>query len=185
MPKPASWTRRHPLVSYFVLAFAIAWILLLPLAAGALGRWPYRISQFWHFLGGLGPLLAAWIVTGTSLGKAGLAEFTGDWRRVSAFWLGVADLSPLLLFLAAALGLRLEGEPGPTLASWRTRSLPTPGGSWVPFFPPSSMALARKRAGGGSRSQGCKRVAELWPLRSFWRSSGHSGTPRCSCTASI
>ncbi|XOB97997.1 CPBP family intramembrane glutamic endopeptidase [Deinococcota bacterium DY0809b] len=129
MPKPASWIRRHPLVSYFVLAFAITWILLLPLAAGALGWWPYRISPHGHFLGGLGPLLAAWIVTGTSLGKAGLTEFTGRWRRMSAFWLAVAGLSPLLLFLASSLVLRLAGEPWPDFGKLANPEFANPG--WI------------------------------------------------------
>ena len=145
----------------------MTWILLLPLAANALGWWPHRISLHWYFPGGLGPLLTAWIVTGTSLGKAGFTEFTGRWRRRSAFWLAGAGLSTFLLFLASALVLRLAGEPWPDFGKLAKPEFANLGGSWAPSFPPSSMALVRKRAGGDSRSQGCNRVAELWPLRSF------------------
>lgn len=111
----SDWIRRHPLTTYFVLAFGISWVLISPLVFSALGLLSFNISPHWHFLGALGPLLAALISTRSADGHAGLVTLVdamGRWR-VGFVWLSVAVFSPLLLFVVAALLVRAVGNPWP------------------------------------------------------------------------
>ena len=103
--------RKHPLVSYFVLAFAATWILVSPLVV---------IETFprgWHVLGALGPATAALVVTAAVGGRPALAEFAGRilrWR-VGAGWFLVSVFSPFLLFVLSTIIVRLLGGPWPDL----------------------------------------------------------------------
>jgi len=109
------WMRQHPLVAYFVLAFAITWVLVSPLVLNALGLLAIQISPHWHFLGAIGPILAALIVTRIANGRIGLGEFAGRmgrWR-VGLAWLLVALFSPMLLFVVSAIILCAVGNPWP------------------------------------------------------------------------
>jgi membrane protease YdiL (CAAX protease family) len=105
--------RRHPLISYLALAFAITWLGVLPLVIGA--PVPPRL----HAVGALGPVAAALLVTaiaGRPGGLRALWRATTRWRA-SPGWLALTLASPLVLFAVAALITRpdLSG-----LARWRT-----------------------------------------------------------------
>jgi hypothetical protein len=76
---------RHPLVAFFVLAFAGTWIVSLPLvlAQNGLGLLPYTIPEigpyppsYWFAaLGAIfGPTLASFTVTAVTAGKAGVLQ---------------------------------------------------------------------------------------------------------------
>lgn len=109
------WMRQHPLVAYFVLAFAITWVLVSPLVLYAQGLLAIQISPYWHFLGAFGPILAALIVTRIANGRFGLSEFVGHmgrWR-VGFAWLFVTVFSPIFLFVVSAIILRVVGNPWP------------------------------------------------------------------------
>ena len=109
------WMRQHPLVAYFVLAFAITWVLVSPLVLNAQGLLAIQISPHWHFLGALGPILAALIITRIANGRLGLSEFVRRMKRwrVGLVWLFVAIFSPILLFVVPAIILRAVGNPWP------------------------------------------------------------------------
>ena len=86
--------RRHPLVAFFVLAYAFTW-------------WVYpflRVSPLLGFPGLLGPALAAIVVVAVTDGKAGLKDLLGRltrWR-VGARWYAVALGLPAVLAATAA-----------------------------------------------------------------------------------
>jgi len=107
--------KQYPLVAYFILAFAVTWVLVSPLVLSAQGLLAIPISPHWHFLGALGPILAALIITRIANGTVGLAEFIGRMRRwyVGLVWLLVAILSPALVFVLSAVILRAVGNPWP------------------------------------------------------------------------
>ena len=44
-----SWMKRHPLVAYFILAYAITWVLVFPLVASTQGLLDIQVSPIWHF----------------------------------------------------------------------------------------------------------------------------------------
>jgi uncharacterized protein len=96
--------KRHPLATFFILAYALswwAWILY------AFGLFPTPIASF-------GPFLAAIVVLASTEGKAGLG---GLFRRmirwrVAPGWYAVALLLPAVLAATAAvLNVMLGAEP--------------------------------------------------------------------------
>ncbi|MFI6496803.1 CPBP family intramembrane glutamic endopeptidase [Nonomuraea typhae] len=84
--------RRHPLLAYFGLAYAISWAAWLPyiLSADGIGVFAYRVpyllgdGQLTGVLPGayLGPLTAAFVVTAVTEGRPGLRA----WRRRLLTW---------------------------------------------------------------------------------------------------
>src|SRR3712207_5752148 len=104
-----SVVRRHPIITFFVLSYAISWAFL-PIESVA-------------FLPS-GPLLAALIVIPITQGRAGLRELGSRlirWR-VRWYWYAVAIGLPLAVHLAI-VGLNVaagEGVPSITLTSLTT-----------------------------------------------------------------
>jgi membrane protease YdiL (CAAX protease family) len=75
-PTQRSLLARHPLISFFVMAYAFSWIVWSPwyLSEEGVGLLPYPVSAFpWLTLGiFLGPTLAAFIMTGVTEGRTGI-----------------------------------------------------------------------------------------------------------------
>lgn len=89
----ASFVKRHTLITFFTLAYALSWSISL-------------VEP--HSLLGLGPLLAALLVLPFSNGRAGVKDFLsriGHWRVGLHWYLLVLGLPAALA--AAALGLNL------------------------------------------------------------------------------
>jgi uncharacterized protein len=109
----SAFVRRRPLLTFFILAYAFAWLLISLVS----------VSLVFPVLGLFGPALAAIIVTAIAEGRAGvkaLLRRVVQWR-VGWQWYAVAAGLPVALALAA-LGLhRLLGgaennRPGDPLA---------------------------------------------------------------------
>lgn len=102
-----SWIRRHRLVVFFVLAYALSW-WPWPLYAAGVAPAPFLE---------VGPLLAALLVISLADGRAGLRELGSRvlrWR-VRWYWYAVALGFPLVIrAVAAALNVGL-GAPVPVL----------------------------------------------------------------------
>ena len=113
----------HPLISYFLLAYAGTWVVTVPfaLSANGVGLLPFGIpngsvifvSAVWVFLG---PSLAAFIVTGATEGRAGIRRLLRRYVlwRVGLRWYLVVLIGPPVIILLATIVL-----PG-ALASFRT-----------------------------------------------------------------
>lgn len=97
-----NFARRHPLVVFVVIAYAISWAYWIPLAMR--GAYITPGGSVTHFPGLLGPAIAAYITTALVSGRKGLRELTTRlWlvsRPAARFWL--YSLSPVG-FLAGAL----------------------------------------------------------------------------------
>ena len=104
---------RHPVASFVVLAFVVSCAAWLPLLADRQGWVEWSASTYLHLLGGLGPLVAAVVITTLGRGRDGLGVL---WRQATAWrgrgrWLALAALGPLALFLVAVAVARLvEGQ---------------------------------------------------------------------------
>jgi uncharacterized protein len=109
-PGVKSMIRNHPLVAFFILAYALSW-WPWPLYA----TWVVRIEPFIAF----GPLLAAIIVVAVTTGRTGLRALAARvfrWR-VRWHWYVVALALPLTVdALASAINIAL-GAPAPTFGS--------------------------------------------------------------------
>jgi uncharacterized protein len=118
---------RHPLGSYLLLAFFIAWLFWVPLAwllregAAAPGS---ALAIALQTLGVTGPLIAAIVVTGLTRGKTGVHRLLGGLRRwrVGLWWYAAACLViPVLTMIGvavrAALGVGMGVPEGSVLAT--------------------------------------------------------------------
>lgn len=119
---PASvhpWIKKQPVVTFYLLAFAITWAGWLPQVAYSRGSFPFD-SPLFYILGGIGPGLAAYLVLGVLRGKECVGElFAPLWKwRVGAVWYAVALLANTVFWLAA---IRLSGD---------TRLNVAPPGGW-------------------------------------------------------
>jgi membrane protease YdiL (CAAX protease family) len=92
--------RQHPLVSFFVLAYAWTWLCWWPVAAAG-GQWELGIRKEWlTTLGQFGPFAAGLAVAFATGGGQGVRELLGRLVRWRArpVWVGVS-----LLLLPAAM----------------------------------------------------------------------------------
>lgn len=105
-----NFARRHPLLTYTALAYALSWAYWIPLAIRGARIVPG--GSVTHFPGLLGPALAAYVTTGLIGGVEGVRQLTRRLiliqRPAARFWL--YSLSPIgflgmAVLLAAAQGL--------------------------------------------------------------------------------
>ncbi len=111
----SNWIKRNQLITYFVLAFTISWVLILPLVLSSLGILPLFIPDTCHVFGALGPIIAALIVTSIAGGRPGLLEFLKrmvKWR-VGITWVLISVFSPFVLLILSSITLVLLGMPWP------------------------------------------------------------------------
>ena len=112
----------HPLVVYFVIAFAGSWLFSAPLllSKNGFGILPFTVSEIGLILVGLlptlcGPTLAALTVTAAISGRAGVGRFLRRYLqwRVGLPWYLLALFSFLLVYL---LSVCIPLGAGPLLA---------------------------------------------------------------------
>jgi uncharacterized protein len=130
------WVKEHPIITYFVLAYAISWIIVAPLVASAQGLIDVPIPFSLHYLNDYGPLLAAIITTAITSGRDGLRDLFQrmiKWR-VGWGWVLVAAFSPLAVYaIAVGIVVFLLRDPPPDLSLLGTITyIPFLGwGAWV------------------------------------------------------
>jgi hypothetical protein len=177
--------RRHPLLSFFVLATVMSWLAWVPyiLSRNGLGIWSYRFpdvlgtSQLLGVLPGayLGPIAAALFVTAVADGRAGLRHWVGRmWRwRVRWHWYAVTLLGVPAAMLVTGYVFS-GGQVSTPSAQALVAYLPGLLCRWSPPVSP------RNRAGATSRCPACSAASGRWPGRWCWARSGPAGTCRCS-----
>lgn len=112
------WIKKHSLVIYFTLAYAVTWCIEIPLALSAQGLIEAQLPMAIHYLGAFGPLIAALIVTALTEGKAGIRALLSRWFkwRVEARYYAFAVLAPIALFALAVLINRVASGVWPDLS---------------------------------------------------------------------
>ena len=126
-----SLIRRHPLISFFVLAYALSW---WPWILYAFGLSPAPIASF-------GPFLAALVVLAITQGKSGIGGLLRRmvrWR-VGIRWYAVALLLPVGIALAATALNVLLGAQAPSAADL---------GGWTGLFSTFAVVLLIPGTGG-------------------------------------
>jgi len=131
------WITRHPLASYFVVAYAMSWSVAVPLALQAQGILAERLPWALHYLTAFGPALSALLISRVVRESPRAAE--SDRRKPVTQpigWWAVGFASPLLLFAVAQIAARVVGLPAPTsLSLGRINFLPDLGlAAWGLWF---------------------------------------------------
>lgn len=110
-----AFIKRYPLLSYFILTFAVSWggmLSVVGVGAGGFSVTPEQLQTLVPYAVPamiVGPSLAGLLLTSLVAGRAGLREFGArllKWR-VGAFWCAVALLAAPLSMLAVLLALSL------------------------------------------------------------------------------
>ena len=105
--------KRYPLAMYFFLAFAFTWLILCPGVAAALGRLNFEFEgTILTIVSGIGPLLAAIIVTRATEGKTGIRKLFGSlftWQVQAKWWASSVALLAGLFALATVLNSVIGG----------------------------------------------------------------------------
>ena len=114
-PKLSALVKRHPLIAYFILAFAGTWITFLPvwLSPRGLGVLPFSLPDAASILLFIlatftGPTLAAFIVTAVESGREGVWKFIrryGQWRVGGQWYLLVLIGYPLVFVIGLNVAL--------------------------------------------------------------------------------
>jgi membrane protease YdiL (CAAX protease family) len=116
---------RHPLVSFFIIAYAFSWLLALPYVRFADGSgllpfsWPIPFIVAAAIVPFAGPFLAGFIMTGVTGGRAGI----GRWLRKIVLWrVGLGWYLFAIVGTPAIMVLGAIVLPG-VLASYQTPAL--------------------------------------------------------------
>jgi membrane protease YdiL (CAAX protease family) len=112
-----AFIKRHPLLTFYALVFAISWGGILMVVGGPDGYpgTPEQVAQLFLFvmLAWLaGPSVASLLVTGLVDGRAGLRELLSrllKWR-VGACWYAIAFLTAPLVYVAMSFALSLTSR---------------------------------------------------------------------------
>ena len=126
-----SLVKRHPIITFFVLALALSW---WPWILYAFGLYPAPIASF-------GPFLAALVVLAITQGKSGIGGLLRRmvrWR-VGLRWYAVALLLPVGIALAATALNVLLGAQAPSAADL---------GGWTGLFSTFAVVLLIPGIGG-------------------------------------
>ncbi len=107
---------RHPLISFFVMAYAFTWIAWSPwvLSEEGVGLLPYRLSEPTSGLLNaaailLGPTLSGFIMTGVTEGRAGIGRLL---RRIVLWRVGLRWYVVALIGIPVVMALGTLIVPG-------------------------------------------------------------------------
>jgi membrane protease YdiL (CAAX protease family) len=98
---------RHPLISFFVIAFALAWLIEVPLALSANGilpKLPLLVFAIAIPVATLAPAASAFIITGVTEGKVGVVRLLRRcvrWRVGIQWYLFILIGIPIIVLLGA------------------------------------------------------------------------------------
>jgi membrane protease YdiL (CAAX protease family) len=98
---------RHPMISFFVIAFALAWLIEVPLALSANGilpKLPLLVFAIAIPVATLAPAASAFIVTGVTEGKVGVVRLLRRcvrWRVGVQWYLFILIGIPIIVLLGA------------------------------------------------------------------------------------
>lgn len=107
--------RGRPLLSFYVLAYAITWAVVLPLMLSRRGIVDWELPHELEFIGAFGPFIAAMLVARACFGRVGPARILTSLTnlRAPAFWWAFALFSPFVLLLAGYVALWAIGGAMP------------------------------------------------------------------------
>jgi membrane protease YdiL (CAAX protease family) len=143
MSRLSSVVKRHPLITFFVLTYALTWLAWPMWASGF-----YPIAPVFSFA----PFLAALVVLAITRGKSGVGGLLRRmvrWR-VGLRWYAVALLIPAGITVAAAVLNVVLGAQAPSSAEL---------GSWTSLLPYFAIALLIPGLGGAWEEPGWRGFA--------------------------
>lgn len=125
---------RYRVPLYFVLAYAISWLIWLPLVAEYQGWIDTSLPAWLMQFGAFGPMLAGIALTGLTEGRAGVKRLfaqLGRWRASTWLWFLALAVPPLIYFASLPV-LRLLNGVWPDISGFTgIDELPGLGFPWT------------------------------------------------------
>jgi len=118
--------QRRPLLAYFLLAYALTWVIEVPMMLSARGLIDVSFPHALEALAAFGPFAAALLVLNATSGRQGMVALLRSlcrWR-VHPGWLLFTLLSPFLVMFAA---LMMTGETDKLFSGQISRELVSAG----------------------------------------------------------
>lgn len=109
----SDWVKKHRLIAYFGLAYAISWAFQLPLAAQAQGLTRTQLPYWLHYLAAAGPVSSALVVTAAAEGRDGLRRLLGgllNWRVSPRYYLFSVGVPAGLFVIAVGISFATTGR---------------------------------------------------------------------------
>lgn len=112
-----TFVQRHAVSLFFVLAFALTWMIQIPLVLDARGMLPFHVPDIFQFLQGPMPGIAALIMAGLASGRVGVMDLVRrvGRGRVGIQWYLLALFGSGAIYLVGIFGSTLFGAPVPEL----------------------------------------------------------------------
>lgn len=112
-----TFIQRHAVAVFFILAFAMTWIFQIPLVLDARGALPFHVPEFFVFLQGPMPGIAALIIAAVVSGRAGVLDLLRRVvrGRVGIQWYLLALFGSGAIYLTGVYSSTLLGAPAPEL----------------------------------------------------------------------
>jgi len=126
MEKQPNIIRRHPVLAFYILAFAISWLGWIPAALYERGLFPFTTFLF-NLIGGVGPTLAAVVVILMCREANGVRNLFGALfkLRASAGWFVITFGFWVVVATLALLGVRfISGKELPAAGQLAWGNLP-------------------------------------------------------------
>jgi membrane protease YdiL (CAAX protease family) len=122
------------LLTYFLLAYSISWLIWLPLYGSAFGLERPLHIPFNHALGGLGPLIASVLTTWMFAGRAGLKQLFSKMVALprARFFLAALLVPAVLLLIALLADAAMNGTSVNLNGMFRPKEFPQM--SYIAFF---------------------------------------------------
>ncbi|MFZ2147610.1 MAG: CPBP family intramembrane glutamic endopeptidase [Sedimentisphaerales bacterium] len=129
MPEVMQSLKKHPVISFYLIAFAISWLGWAPQVAASHGLSAFQnpFFQFLLILPAFGPALAAIIVVNILSGKTGSKDLLASllrWR-VGVIWYMLALFGPVALLLGAVVLDILFSDKTPNFGRFGTETWST------------------------------------------------------------
>lgn len=112
-----TFIQRHAVAVFFVLAFALTWLFQIPLVLDARGALPFHVPEFFVFLQGPMPGIAALIIAALASGRAGVLDLLRRVvrGRVGIQWYLLALFGSGAIYVTGVFSSTLLGAPTPQL----------------------------------------------------------------------
>jgi uncharacterized protein len=124
------WLERHPLSSYFIVAYAVSWSIAVPLALQAQGVLATHLPWSLHYLTLFGPAISAFVIA-RLLREPSNTNVVRQPVTPSIVWWAVGFGSPLLLFVVTQIAARVAGQTPPTWTALGRINFVSDLGAWA------------------------------------------------------
>ena len=114
----SAWIKKHDLIIYFILAFAISWTFMIPPALATRGLISYDMPYAVYYLASFGPMISALLLSAITGGASGIGRLLSGLLKWRVGWgyFAFSVFAPFAFFFIAVLLTRIFTGAWPQLS---------------------------------------------------------------------